>query len=504
MPLYVYTKFNLRIAIVTLFFLFSGCSSIIDARKQKIPFMEAYYSGNVKLAAADLSEKSVDREDSGDELMWLLEAGTSNFIAGEYEKSLLFFERSELLIKAFDDRAVLNARAAGSEVGSVLTNPNALPYQGMYLDRVMLNAYKALNYLAMNKPASAQVELRRMRETQKRVVKQFDDEIRTSQRDIDAQVSENQQKSKELGGQNTQIPFSEIVKNPKINEAYASSAQKSNALYSSLANPFVSYFSALGYLMENNYGEALVDFRNLYNMHPNNELIQRDYVSVARQIGSEVPEALNAVEPYPYSLNNKVVYFVLFNGRAPALKQEKFQIVFPYVGYTGIAFPKYEYFPPLVGGLEIAYQSNQQELVSRTQLVSDFDAIMSQEYHDKLPSMITRLVISTLTKEVASYAIVEASRQAGGGYAQLGALVATGAYKFMFNTADTRGWETLPKEVQIAHLPIPENGLIKVSPLGGGAKKNIEITIKPETDIAIVFVRGLSADKLIYKLIELQ
>jgi hypothetical protein len=73
----------------------------------------------------------------------------------------------------------------------------------------------------------------------------------------------------------------------------------------------------------------------------------------------------------------------------------------------------------------------------------------------------------------------------------------------MFNTADMRGWETLPQEVQVAHIPIPDNGIIKISPLGADAKKNTEILIKPETNIAIVFVRGLSADKLIYKLIEL-
>ena len=500
---HAYKKTSLRIAIVILLFLNSACSSVIDARKQKSPMMEAYYSGNVKLAAADLSEKSIDREGSGDELMWLLEAGASNFSTGEYEKSLHFFEKSEDLIKAFDARATLNARASGAEVGSALTNPNALPYQGMYLDRVMLNAYKALNYFALNKPRSAQVELLRMREAQKIVVRQFEDEIRTSQEQINTQVLKNQQKSKHLGGKNTSIPFSEIVKNPKISEAYESSANSSNILYGSLANPFVSYFSALAYLMENNYAEALVDFRNLYKMNPNNKLIQRDFVSVARQIGSELPVALNTVESYPYSLNEKIVYFVLFNGREPALKQEKFQIVLPYVGYTGIAFPRYEYFPPLLAGLELSYTAGQEDEFIRTQRVSDFDAIMSQEYHDKLPSMITRLVISTLTKEIASYAVVEASRRAGGSYEYIGALIFTGAYKYMFNTADTRGWETLPQEVQVAHIPIPDNGIIKISPLGADAKKNTEILIKPETNIAIVFVRGLSADKLIYKLIEL-
>ena len=139
-----------------------------------------------------------------------------------------------------------------------------------------------------------------------------------------------------------------------------------------------------------------------------------------------MPIELRDVPPYQYPLNSKIVYVVLFNGRAPALKQEKFQIVLPYVGYTGIAFPRYEYFPTVLPGVEVGYKANNTEQLARTEVVADFDAIMSQEYHDKLPSMITRLVISTLTKELASYAIVHAAKQSGRGEAEIAVYVLTG------------------------------------------------------------------------------
>ncbi|WP_300370711.1 hypothetical protein [Methyloprofundus sp.] len=483
--------------------LMMGCSSVIDARKQKQPYIDTYYSGNVSLAAKDFTEKSEGHIDTGDELMWTLEAGTANYSASEYQSSMREFERSEALIHDFDRRAVINARAAGSEIGSALTNPNALPYQGMYLDRVMLNAYKALNYFTLNDPAGAQVELRRMREAQKQVVRKFSDEIRTSQKEIDAQVQKNQQQSRSMGNQNTNMSFATIVKVPAVNEAYRTSASKSNKRYGSLVNPFVSYFSALGYLIDNNYAEALVDFRNLYRMNPNNQLVQRDYVSAANRIGSEIPAHLKDLRPYEYPLNNKIVYVILFNGRAPALKQEKFQIILPYVGYTGIAFPRYEYFPALLPGLDVGYTYNKKKLSVRTEQVADFDAIMSQEYHDKLPSMITRLVISTLTKELASYAIVDAARQSGSNGAENAAYALTGIYKFMFNTADTRGWETLPKEVQIAHVPMPDNGLLKINAIGSAGQSK-KIALKKDTNIALIYIRALSPKNLIYKVIELQ
>lgn len=502
----------------------SGCSSIIDARKQKQPFMASYYSGNVKQAAVDLAGKGEDRAGTGDELMWRLDEGTADFTAGEYKKSIDTFKKCEKLIEEYDDRAVVSARDGGAEGGSAFTNPNALPYKGMYLDRVMLNAYKALDYFALNDPSGAQVELRRLREAQKKIVKQFDDEIQKSQKEIDAQNLKNQKKSGTMGGQDTTVSFNKIVKNPVVNEAFTQSGQKANKLYGSLGNPFVSYFSAIGYLLENNYSEALVDFRNLYKMNPQNNIIQRDYITCAKKIGDKIPAELAKVKPFDYPLNNKIVYVILFNGRAPALKQMKFQIILPYVGYTGIAFPTYEYFPVAMSGLEVDYSYKKKNESAKTEQVADFDSIMSQEYHNKLPSMITRLVISTLTKEIASYAAVQAAKQAGTG-AEIGAYALTGLYKWAFNTADTRCWETLPKEVQITHFPIPDDGIIRISPLGSGSKrptnnqdqqkkqpqpsithykKTTEIVLKKDTDVAIVYVRALNSDQLIYKLFEIK
>jgi len=510
---YFYPLLKKAGSLAVVIILTSGCSSVIDARKQKKPYMDDYYSGSVTRVAAELSEKSDDRADTGDELMWLLDAGTANYTAEQYQKSLQLFEKSESLIQEFDARAVVNARGVGAEIGSTITNANALPYRGMYLDRIMLHSYKALNYFAINDTSGAHVELRRMREAQQQVVRKFDDELRASEQEIQEYNLQNQQKSRSLGNKNTTVPFSTIIKNPVVNEAYTVSEAKSNKLYGSLGNPFVSYFSAMGYLMENNYGEALVDFRNLYKMIPNNKLIQRDYVTAAKRIGSEIPVEIELIEPFAYPLNNKIVYVVLFNGRAPALKQEKFQLILPYVGYTGIAFPRYEYFSPQLQGLDIAYKLNNQQESVKTEQIANFDAIMSQEYHNKLPAMVTRLVVSTLAKELASYAIVQAARrsnQSNNG-AELGALVLTGMFKYLFNTADTRGWETLPKEVQVTHFPVPDGGRLRISPVSmagsaaqGNYSQGTEIVLNKETNIAIVYVRALSEKKLIYKVIELQ
>jgi hypothetical protein len=514
--------------------LVSGCSSIIDTHKQKKPYMALYYGGELDDAAKDLVKKGNNRLNTGDELAWQLDAATALFTIGDYKKSLELFRRSEQLITDFDQRAVVNAREAGANIGMAVTNENAFPYRGMCIDRIMLNAYKALNYFAENDSSGGLVELRRMRNRQKTISRIFKQQIAEEQRKIDTANQKNNQTSSSIGGDNATMSFNDILQNATIKNVYNESKLKSNKRYGNFVNSFATYFSAIGYLLEHNYGEALVDFRNLYNMDRQNQLFQRDFVTVARLIGGKLPAELAKVTAFDYSLDKKIVFVLFFNGRGPALKQRKFQIILPYVGYTGIAFPQYEYFPVPFRGLELSYVQGKAIKQLKTTLIADFDAVMSHEYHQRLPTMITRLVIASLTKELASAVAVYAARSGGGTGGMLGAMAVTGLYKFLFNTADTRCWETLPKEVQAIHFPRPDNGKISFSMLNeviknsnkrGGRDKNsieiiknsdgilknpvnshkkYEIVLQNASDITIIYIRALSKQTIVYKVFELK
>jgi len=78
-----------------------------------------------------------------------------------------------------------------------------------------------------------------------------------------------------------------------------------------------------------------------------------------------------------------------------------------YVGYTGIAFPQYEYFKRSFKNIIL---SSGDKLHTSETLV-DMDGIVAQEYHKRLPTMITRLVLSYLVKETASLVAVQLAKQ---------------------------------------------------------------------------------------------
>ena len=477
--------------IFTVLAFFCGCTSIIDARKQKRELTDAYKSGDLQKAHQIVSEECEDHKDSGDSIMWLLESGLIKFDSGDYENSLKAFEHAEEKINEHDERATINARQSGAESGSAMTNPTAIPYKGLYCNRVLLNVYKAMTYLALENPDAARVELRRMRDIQKRIERQFSDEIERERKTTNAANRKNNVQTRKLSrmgrrGKSGSLNFNTLMRNRTVKKAYADSAKKSEKAYGNFMNPFSTYMSAIGYLVENNYNEACVDFRNLYRMNKNNPLTTRDFVTCARKIGANVPPELRKIPSWDYSLNDNIVFTIFANGHAPALKQTKIELVLPYVGYTGIAFPQYEYFKRFFKKIVLSGDDKSHSSIP----LADMDAIIAQEYHKRLPTMITRLVISYLVKETASLVAVQVAKQQGGG-AELIAYGATGLYKYLFNTADTRCWETLPGEYQMVHFPIPKNRQLKLRLPALVSKKEFLIDLKKDSRFVIVYIRGL-------------
>lgn len=443
--------------------------------------MKAYVAGDFENAVKIVDGKAEDRAGTGDELMWRLEQGKIKFDIGDYKGSLAAFEKCEAIIKDFDDRAAINAREAGAETGSAFTNQNALPYCGFNYDRVLLNTYKALCYYALGDASGANVELRRAYERQKEAEKKFADEIKK-------QEEENKKEGEKAG---KQVTFDELEKeHPEVKASFDEMKSKSNKTYGNLMNPFVTYMSGIRYLMSKNNAEADVDFRNLYRMDTENPITKQYYVTTSQYMANKLPDELKEIKPFNYPLDNNIVYVIFENGLAPAFREQKFQIVLP-TGYSGVAYSDLEYFPASIGSLKITDSSGKS---FSTVTISDMDSVISQEYKEIFPGIITRLVISTVVKEAASAAALVAASQVGGTggvVAIVGTVIGTSVYKYTFNTADTRCWQTLPKEFQVVQIPRPSDGILKISTTShdGTMVSADPVEVKIERNRAIVHVR---------------
>ncbi|MCK5845570.1 MAG: hypothetical protein KAG97_12725, partial [Victivallales bacterium] len=143
-----------------------GCSTFISARSQKATMMRDYESGDFKEAETIAAGFAKKRSGTGDELMWMYEEGSAKFAAGDYKGSIKAFEKAERIIYDYEHRATVSARDGLAETAAFFTTPNALPYKGNYYEKILLNTFKGLDYMALGDMSGARVELRRAYERQ--------------------------------------------------------------------------------------------------------------------------------------------------------------------------------------------------------------------------------------------------------------------------------------------------------------------------------------------------
>lgn len=117
------------------------------------------------------------------------------------------------------------------------------------------------------------------------------------------------------------------------------------------------------------------------------------------------------------------------------------------------------------------------------------DSIISREFKNELPLVITRTVLSAAVKAGAQFAAQYAVR--GNSLAQLAVVITGTAYQLITNDADLRTWTTLPKSIYIAKLPTPPDGIVEI----GGRKVSVDtkgscvIVAKQISPTAPLFVR---------------
>ena len=467
---------------------FCGCSSLEDAHLQKASMMSAYLSGQTKSAlsmADDLLEEphwyNSSVVGSGDEVMWRLEAGTLSFLAGKNAESIAHFEALEQRTQEYDERAVVTARGAAAEAAALLVNPNTLPYKGLCRDRILFPFFKSLAYLGMGDEDGFRVELFRMREIQDRTVEEYDVQFKAEERSLEKAKRQNARASRS-------IRLKKIFSNPNNREFSSSLAKTEQAevhSYSRFLNPLVIFMSGFGYARDGDYQNAVVDYERLYRTFPDSPLMRRCYASALRQAGRELPQELADTPEPDFPLGRDSVVVIFANGRSAAFRQVSLYIpvILPdYVSTCAIAWPACEFYDAPVNQLQISSGGRS----FPTETIADMDGILAQEYKARLPAMITRIALGTAIREFSSYMAVKAASSANE-WAGLAAAVGTTAYKMIFNTADTRTWEMLPKQFQIAQFPMPADRKVL---LKAGGIRSASVEIPADAESVIIYVNA--------------
>jgi len=419
----------------------AGCTSTSEVKRANKMTFSGNYANMAKYAEDKLKRSFVDKLSTKKnvDLYWTLQAGSARRNLGDYKKSNQWFDKAEETYKFHNEDNILNK--TGDAVTSFLVNDKATDYKGEVYDGVMINTYKALNYLTLGDHAQARIEFNRAIDRQRRAKHVFKVEI--------------EQKNKELSQKKNvlQTINSDAVKQG-LDAQYSNLATFKS--YPDFLNPYTTYISGLFYALSDDREKGLNNLKAAYAM-TDNKILQKDFDTYTKG-------------------NFKNTAWVIFENGLSATKEE-FTIHLPLflvtnkLKYTGVSFPKLKINNNALSSITVKGVKS-----VKTQQFADMDAVIATEFKKDLPGIQARSIASAIAKTIVQARIEKNS----GGVAGLFAAI----YQATTTGSDTRTWSALPKNIQVASVEIPKNGTIKLN-IGG----KTEVVNVNGANNAIIIVR---------------
>ena len=407
-------------------------------------------------AAQNIADGHIGRREPPKVLLWELQAGAVDRLLRNYSSSNRHLDQAEDGFR-FYDQQVLAGKSAQYAPG-IFFNDSALPYTGTSFDRTMVNTYKAINYAILGDAASARVEFNRALQRQNEAKTLFAaraEQLRTRLAIEQETFSmDNRTADEALGDPELNRIIRERYKN--LNEF---------KVYADFVNPFATYMAGLFFWLEGDTAKAVDLLKEAYAMSGGNSTAASDFARAAR---GETPAG--------------ELWVVFENGLAP--RRGEMRIDLPLlqgrdgIQYIGAAFPILAMGEAAYSYLSISATGGG---TVRTEPLADMDAVVIAEFRQDLPAVTLREITRVLLKAAVQYQMQKNYGIVGG--------VTVGVYQAATTAVDIRSWTALPKNFQLAHLPLPSDRALTLTPAGGA---DIAIKIPTGCKNVILYVRAVS------------
>ena len=453
----------------TLFILFTficitGCTnvSLLDAQ-------HSFQQGNLGTAQSKIDTYANSNTTGKDAVIAWLNKGSIDRSLGNYAQSNQSFAIAEQQIKFWDEQPEFKI---SNESLSLVTNLNTLPYRGYHYDRIMLNTYKALNYLQLGNKESARIELRRAYNHQHDAVAHNAKRIENARETVQKQLHNHRNKQ-------TNIDIQRTIRNLNINKQINNLYKDLNnyQTYTNYINPFTELLQALFYMHTGNddadFSRAEKSLERIINMQPNNPYIKKDRQTLKR---------IRAGAP-----SSPLTYIIFETGIAPTRNEIRFDLpMFLFnneVEYIGMTFPNLVMHNNFIKTLHITTAGNQ----INTKLISNMDAIVAQEFMNDLPLVIAKTIANTAAKTSAAWGIKKSTKKNSD--LRLFTVISSTIYQLVANQADLRTWATLPKQFQYANIQTPANQTLTLTLSQTNEKHTIKL--QPAL-INVIYVKSIA------------
>lgn len=354
-----------------------------------------------------LAEYEKLKPNSADRVLYLMNKGMLLRMTGDYDESTRSLEEAKQLIER------LRALSLREQALSFTVNDATKAFIGEDFERVMVNAYLALNYLEQGRLDDARVEALQ----------------------VDVLLRDKGQKTT-------------IVK-PYEEDAFA------------------RYLTGIIYEDEGEWSDAMISYRQAYEAYEKQEKafgvempqsLKHDLIRLADRVGL-TDEAKTYREQF--NIKNTMseadllqlgeVILTVHAGLAPIKRERATTLPNPATGrILRIALPQYQSRAQPFGYASLSADSSPPV---RTARVENIQAIAEKTLDAEMPLITARAVARMAAKDTVAAVASSSNSNDAGGAALLGLLVNVAGV--VTERADTRSWFTLPGEIYLARLPLP-------------------------------------------------
>jgi uncharacterized protein len=400
----------------------AGCATYTSSMQQ---VDKALVAGNPAAALKALQPMAGGR----DQTLYLLNKAMILRMQGDYAGSTDAFEQAKRMMD------YLEATSVSENVAALSLTENLRSFQGELYERLLMHVYLGLNYLQMDDVDSARVE-----------VQQIDDLLKRL------------------------YPGTDVA--PQGGDSFA------------------RYFSGLVYEDLGDWSDAMIAYRKAYqayhaegvadsNIPPD---LQMSLCRLADYLGLDQERddykqrfGIDSWPPVSQSSDTRdgQMVFVLSNGLAPKKVAATAVVQDPINGhFFSISLPHLQRRMPDTS--EATIEIDGQSAVTRQ--VEDVNRDANRALSAELP----RLTAYEISRNVARQAVANQADKKGQGVGALLSLIGT-----VVDQADTRTWNTLPDDIQLARLRLPPGSYDLTVSLRGRGGNTIEtrtfdkVVIKP-------------------------
>ena len=422
---------------VCLSLLLSGCAVLTDHNVNIEKPYNQFRQGQFDQASQGFKE-NVDNELDG--LCYALDRAMVHYVSGDLEKSIRLFENAKFKMGGFDDRAKISATDISQQAASFLVNEKTIPYKGEDFERVLLPSFQARNYFLKGDVDGAAVEARRCLFQQDLVKEKYEKELATANKEAKKQKSQS--------SVSTEGFLSTIQDKCKVNQAYLDDPQSVYQL------AYVNYLTGMMLEAQEDENNARVYYQKVYDILPAHPTIVTDMARIEAKLGNdeESKKYLEAsgAESLPGPEAGSIV--ILYDSGEAPMKIEQF-VIFPTggFGFQKFALPYYQGLPNPAAYVELEIGGQ----VVRSVAMTSVEQVAFRYFNDRMPLIVAKAIIRVVAKIIAQK-LAEEGASSEGPLARLAVGLGASFILSFSEQADLRAWRTLPQNVQVGKVYLPE------------------------------------------------